>query len=143
MNVGWIRKIKMDLTQIKAIYLAQLNEKLAHCFSHIERDMIDNFQQIEEKNSFTIGEKRVNEYFNDFDTNYKNDIIKEIQKRYSENWDVSYVPENKKNENHFIFTYKGQPANSVSNIEHHDTIMINKEEEPTVDRFYILDLDNG
>jgi len=131
----------MNLTQIKAAYLVNLNEKTARCFDNIEKAMVSHFREIESGKDIIMGENYVNGDSRLFAKDYKTDIIKEIKRRYAENWDIIYVPESKKKQGHFIFCYKGQPAGYVSHIEHRDTIIISKE-EPVLDRTQILDLNN-
>lgn len=129
----------MNLTQIKAAYTANLNEKLAYCFNKIEEEMISRFRIIEQGEDIAMSEQGINQYSNSFSDEYKDDMIKGIKERYAENWDVSYVPANKKQKDHFVFAYKGEQAGFASHIVHSGTIIVSKE-EPIENRNDILDL---
>lgn len=132
----------MNLTQIKAVYTNHLNEKLTYCFDSIEREMVANFHKVQQGIDFIMSEKSINQYSNDFPSNYKDDMIKVIKERYADNWDVTYISGDKKNHNHFVFHYKGEQAGFASHIVHRDTIIVNKD-EPVTKRTQILDLSNG
>jgi len=136
----------MNLTQIEAAYTTNLNEKLSHCFAHIEKSMISNFRYIENGKNIEMPEVHVNRYTNPFDPSYKDDMIKAIKERYAENWDITYVPEIKKKSNHFIFHYKGEQAGLTSHIVHNKDNLLKeaqamcKKIEPVKDRSEILDI---
>lgn len=129
----------MNLTQIKAVYTSNLNERLSHCFANIENEMVVNFHKVQQGIDFTITEVSVSQYSNGFPSDCKNDLIKEIKQRYADNWDITYVPVNKRENSHFVFHYIGEQADFAAHIVHRDTIIVNKD-EPIESRNRILDL---
>ena len=128
----------MNLTQIKTAYTANLNAKLAECFTRIERSMISNFKEIERGLSFKMIEENIGSYSSNFDDTYREDMIKGIQQKYAENWEVVHSPETKKLKSSFTFKYKGPPSGKIEHIEV-NSIIVKDKEEP-IDRTSILDL---
>ena len=129
----------MNLTQIEAAYTANLNEKLSYCIANIEEAMINNYRQIESSKNFQMIEMNMNRYSNDFDSDYREDMIDQIKARYAEDWDITYVPENRKNNSHFLFYYKGQPSGYAEHIVLEEVVVQEPEPEPLV-RTKMLDI---
>jgi hypothetical protein len=131
----------MNLTDIRAAYTVNLVEKLSHCFDSIETAMVNNFRDIENGKSLTMFEVNIGRYQTTFDLDYKADMIKQIKERYAENWDIIHVPEDRKKNSHFIFTYKGQPAGYAAHIKLNSIITEEPEQEPEpLERTEMLDL---
>ena len=130
----------MNLTQIEAAYTANLNEKLSYCIVNIEKAMINNYRQIKDNKNFQMFEMNVNRYSNNFGRNYKEDMINQIKKRYAENWDITYFPENKRTNSHFLFHYKGKPSSYAEHIVLGEVIIANNEKSEPLDRTKMLDL---
>lgn len=139
------KRITMNLTQIKAAYTTNLNEKLSYCFDSIETSMIQNFRHIEKGKCFTMLEMNVNRFSDDFDDDYRDDMIKRIKERYVENWDITYASKQKGRNSHnqFIFRYKGHPSDYAPNIVLKKVIVVETEEEEEkepLDRTHMLDI---
>jgi len=64
----------------------------------------------------------------------------DIKKRYAENWDITYFPENKRTNSHFLFHYKGKPSSYAEHIVLGEVIIANNEKSEPLDRTKMLDL---
>jgi len=105
----------MNLTQIREAYLTQLNEKLSHCFIHIDAKMISNYRKIEAGKSFNITGCSMN-FNSEFPDDYKKDMISEIMNHYVESWNVTHIEADKKHYAYFVFEYKGHPSGYAEHI---------------------------
>lgn len=135
----------MNLTQIKAVYTSNLNEKLSYCFTNIEMAMVNNYRDIENGKCFVMLEMKVNRFSNDFDDDYKDDMVKRIKERYAENWDITYASKQKGRNSHnqFVFRYKGHPADYIEHMVLREVIVVDteeKEEKESLDRTRMLDI---
>lgn len=125
----------MNLTQMKEEYLSKLATKVSPCFEYIDKTMVANYERIKEGKEIKITLYWMNRSSH-FDRDYKDGMIREIEKRYADNWEVIYHA--KKDDDFFIFRYKGPPENNTPQ-ENNQDIPINDDEEETK-REDILDI---
>ena len=129
----------MNLTQIRAVYLSRLNEKLSHCFAQIDAEMISNYRKIEAGESFKMTGFSMNRSY-EFPDDYKEDMVSEIMNHYVESWNITHFEGNKKDHPYFVFEYKGHPAGYAEHIVLKEVIIADSKESEPLDRTQMLDI---
>lgn len=127
-------KQRMNLTQIRDIYLSQVQEKLNYAFIKIEQEMVHCYKDI------SIDVYDLNRA-SSFPKYCFDDMVNGIIEHYSENWNVKFVIESKKVPSHFVFHYIGYPLDHVYETIKCDTKIVEKA-KTVVNRTQILDFDN-
>lgn len=127
----------MDITEIRAKYLDILAEKCLHCFNNIDSILVNSYNKIMKHEQIEIHQNSIS--YDNLKGVYREDVILRMQQYYAKNWDVTY--ENRKKEEYFIFSYKGDLKIDVQETEVKEvTDKEFKTKEFKTDRCSILDL---
>ncbi len=129
----------MNIKEIKAIYLTNLEEICESCYSQIDNHLILGYDKILEHEPITI---HVCHFYSDYERSaYFKDVIAKMKQHYHENWDISF---NKKT-SRFAFTYKGSLTDILKNPkemeEAIETDIIEEEIEEDISRSDLMDIE--
>ena len=116
----------MNLKELKEQYMAQVKELVDKYIEKIDKEMILDYRELEERGKIIIREESITPNSFKFPLSKKRDIINKLKEHYNKDWDVETIlPKNKYLS--ISFTLKN----------HIEQSSITKEE---TDRFGILDI---
>lgn len=103
----------MNIAEIREKYLQKIENQRSYCCEKIDRHLIWQYRDIISNRTIEINRYQIDPEDNNFEGTYGEDIIKAIKQHYAKDWDVIYMPEDKKNRPYFIFTYKGDLTEKI------------------------------